>query len=379
METGAIASSEWARVFNSVPRHPFVPRVFKPSAANDGRYSPVDGTDPAQREGWLRHVYSDEICITQLDGDDRAWGTAVKEGTVQATAMTCTSSQPTLMAGMLEALDLQDGDRVLEIGTGTGYNAALLSERLGSRSVSSVDIDPTLTERAEAVLAGLGYTPVVAAEDGARGLPDNGPFTHLITTASFPSIPAAWLDQISEGGAILANLFRPLGGGVLVRLTVSGDRAIGHFSARTAGFMPTRSHTSPSALALYRRVGEEDEDAAEAETSRLDAAAILRAPETRFFLSLMSDFDEIRIRYPDHPEEQWLVTADGSWAFSVGADGGFTAKQGGPRRLWDEFEALYSRWRALGEPERHRFGLTVAGEEHRIWLDHPDQRVMGLL
>ena len=80
---------------------------------------------------------------------------------------TSSSSLPALVLTMLEALEVTDGDRVLEIGTGSGYNAVLLCERLGSDRVTSVDIDPELVELARERLAANGYTPALAAVDGA--------------------------------------------------------------------------------------------------------------------------------------------------------------------------------------------------------------------
>ena len=76
---------------------------------------------------------------------------------------------PSLMARMLEALDVRDGHRVLEIGTGTGYNAALLCHRLGACNVVSIDIDPTLIVATRKRLAGLGHHPTLVVGDGTAG------------------------------------------------------------------------------------------------------------------------------------------------------------------------------------------------------------------
>lgn len=371
-DSGAVTDPQWHRVFATVPRHPFLPRVFLPVPAGDGRYRSLDGTRPENRREWLRHVYRDDICITQFDGDDQAWEVAVREGEVTASRMTCTSSQPTLMATMLEGLSLDDGDHVLEVGTGTGYNAALLSERLGASLVTSVDIDPVLVGRARTALGGLGYAPTLAAADGARGFPDTAPYTRVMATASFPSIPRAWIEQTANGGRILANLTRPLGGGALVRLTVYEGIAEGRFSARMAGFMPTRTHRSPSALHLYRQITEDQENAATAENVDLDLNAVLDTPNLRFFVALLSDVEELGVRYPDHPAERWLLTPDGSWAFTTMEAGRTTVRQGGNRRLFDEVAGLYRDWVRLGRPARNTFGLTVSTDGHVLWHGSPE-------
>ncbi|HWR47240.1 MAG TPA: methyltransferase domain-containing protein [Pseudonocardiaceae bacterium] len=99
------------------------------------------------------------------------------------------SSKPDLMVRMLEELDVTDGDRVLEIGTGTGYNAALLSHRLGSQNVFSLDVDPALIAAARPRLTRLGYHPTLAAVDGAAGLAGHAPYARIIATCSVPAIP----------------------------------------------------------------------------------------------------------------------------------------------------------------------------------------------
>jgi protein-L-isoaspartate O-methyltransferase len=126
------------KVFETVPRHAFLPRFF--TCTDDGmRHLAVGRGDPQ----WLNLVYQDQAWTTQLDSDDRSWETSRHQGPVSGTP-TSSSSQPSLMAAMLESLDVQDGDRVLEIGTGTGYNVTLLSERLDDDHVVSIDINSTL-------------------------------------------------------------------------------------------------------------------------------------------------------------------------------------------------------------------------------------------
>lgn len=379
-DEGTVTDPEWYRIFTAVPRHPFVPRVFLPFPANDGRYRPLDGTRPGNRTAWLRHVYQDDICITQLDGDDQAWETATREGEVKAAEMTCTSSQPTLMATMLEELALGEGDRVLEVGTGTGYNAALICERVGADSVTSIDIDPVLVERARAALGELGYAPTLAAVDGALGLAGTAPYTRVMATASFPTIPRAWIEQTSNGGLILANLTRPLGGGVLARLTVRDSTAEGRFSARTAGFMPTRGKHTPTAQHLYRQITEEQENAATPEAVDVDLNTVLDTPDLRFFLALRSDVEELGVRYSDYPAERWLLASDGSWAFATSEGGRLTVRQGGDRRLFDEVLSLYREWVELGEPSRDSFGLTAGPNGDVVWHGSPtDGRRWSLL
>lgn len=113
-----------------------------------------------------------------------------------------TISQPYIVAYMTQALDLQPGDRVLEVGTGSGYQAAVLAELV--KEVYSIEIVPELARRAELVLMELGYTNVhVRAGDGYRGWPDKAPFDAIIVTAAPGHVPQPLVDQLAVGGKLV--------------------------------------------------------------------------------------------------------------------------------------------------------------------------------
>ena len=118
-----------------------------------------------------------------------------------------TISQPYVVALMSQLLALQGHERVLEIGTGSGYQAAVLSQLAGS--VYSIEIDNELAERARTTLAGLGYDTVhVRAGDGYYGWPEAAPFDAIIITAAAPRLPEALLGQLRDGGRVVAPLER---------------------------------------------------------------------------------------------------------------------------------------------------------------------------
>ncbi|WP_231328983.1 rRNA adenine N-6-methyltransferase family protein [Actinomadura graeca] len=124
----------------------------------DGWAVPVRrGEDP---DAWEKECRSEESVITQVD-DGQAAGKGVWP--------TSSSSAPRIMAVMLDALDLRPGLRVLEIGTGTGYNAAVLAHIIGADNVTTVEIDRDLGERARGVLRGAGYPVEVVIGDGRVG------------------------------------------------------------------------------------------------------------------------------------------------------------------------------------------------------------------
>jgi protein-L-isoaspartate(D-aspartate) O-methyltransferase len=113
-----------------------------------------------------------------------------------------TISQPYIVAVMLEKLDLHATARVLEVGSGTGYEAALLGELSGE--VWSIERHTDLARKAQAILARLGYGNVhVIHGDGSRGLPEQAPFDRILVAAAAPKIPQALVEQLADGGQLL--------------------------------------------------------------------------------------------------------------------------------------------------------------------------------
>lgn len=113
-----------------------------------------------------------------------------------------TISQPYIVALMLEMLELSEEDIVLEIGTGSGYQTALLAQL--SRHVYSIERHPTLAANAQAALARLGYTNVtIEVGDGSKGLPAHAPFDGIVVSAAAPDLPQALFEQLKEGGRLV--------------------------------------------------------------------------------------------------------------------------------------------------------------------------------
>lgn len=227
---GALADPAWRAAFEDVPRHLFVPYYYEGAPGGHVRLWGED-PDPEQRERWLTGAYADAPLATRMrDGE-----------------LVSSSSQPSLMARMLEALEIGDGDRVLEVGAGTGYNAALLCHRLGEENVTTVDLDPEITESARTHLAAAGYHPAVITGDGARGAPSRAPFDKIVATCTVGSVPHDWPAQCRTGALILA----PLATG-LIRLRVTGPgHAEGRFLHTPAYFVPLRGAASQNRTVPY--------------------------------------------------------------------------------------------------------------------------------
>jgi protein-L-isoaspartate(D-aspartate) O-methyltransferase len=157
------------QAFLTVPRHVFLP------------------DEPVEK------VYADVAIMVKQDEQGR-W--------------TSSSSQPAIMAIMLEQLDLQPGMRLLEIGAGTGFNAALMAALVGQQGrVVSVDIQPDLVESARRRLEAAGYAWVeVVSGDGGYGYLEGAPYDRIILTVAAPVITPAWWEQLAEGGRIVLPL-----------------------------------------------------------------------------------------------------------------------------------------------------------------------------
>jgi protein-L-isoaspartate(D-aspartate) O-methyltransferase len=164
-----IADLRVAAALRDVPRHLFLPHL-PPEAA-----------------------YRDDAIVTKRDADGQPISS---------------SSQPAIMAIMLAQLALAPGQRVLEIGAGTGYNAALMKHIVGpSGRVVSVDIEPDLVVAARAHLAIAGYPDVtVVAADGAAGYPPDAPYDRVIATVGVSDLAPAWLGQLAPDGRIVVPL-----------------------------------------------------------------------------------------------------------------------------------------------------------------------------
>jgi protein-L-isoaspartate(D-aspartate) O-methyltransferase len=316
-------------------------------------------------------VYTIDSLVTQLDGDDENWTRA--KATPQHGTPTSSSSDPGLMATMLEALDIHDGDAVLEIGTGTGYNAALLSHRLGSRNVTSVEVDPHLAEVARQRLAALDYHPTVVTGDGAHGAAQHAPYDRVIATVAAPTVEPDWIDQTRPGGRILLNPYRELGGGALLLLTVTEPgRAEGHFLPYYGAFMPLRVAQPASSDQQRLRAALHDADG-QRTTAELPAD-IIKHPDAGMLISLLvPHVGWIEFTPEGGTTQLWLLGDDGSWAMHDR----HTIEQYGGRRIWDEVSSAYLLWEELGRPSRDRFGMTAtAGSTQTLWLDQPGRTVL---
>lgn len=143
-----------------------------------------------------------------------------------------TVSQPFIGALMIDLLRIEPGSRVLEVGTGLGYQTAVMSE-MGAE-LFSVEVVEEFAEAARSRFAVLGYAVEVRIGDGSRGWPDHAPFDRILVTAAAAEVPAALLEQLKPGGRLVI----PLGGEEVQQLSVVDKSGGGEVSTRAV--MPVR-------------------------------------------------------------------------------------------------------------------------------------------
>lgn len=349
--SGKLWSPQWQDAVRAVPRHELVPVRYERTPGTD-QWS---GTNTADD---LDLVYSNKALLVLPD------------------ALSSTS-MPSLMTRMLEPLDLHDGHDVLEIGAGTGYNAALLSHRLGDQHVFAVDIEPTLIQVARERLARIGYRPTLVTADGACGLPEHAPYDRIIATCSVPRIPWAWVEQTRERGLILADLKPAQLAGNLVLLHRTADGAEGRFDRTYGGFMAMRRDGETYSTPRPPR-GRRDRTTARTRTSTLDVTRPWEHPVlwflAHFHLPPGIDFGLSGNDTSGPPTTTFLSAADSSWCEidEPRPDGTRHIWEAGPRDLWRIIEETHATWRTMGLPGWERFGLTVTETSQRVWLDKPD-------
>jgi protein-L-isoaspartate(D-aspartate) O-methyltransferase len=166
---GSVRTMRVEAALRAVPRHLFIPGAP------------------------LSVAYANEVVLTKRADDSTPISSA---------------SQPSIVARMLEQLDVASGSNVLEIGAGTGYNAALLAHLAGpAGQVTTIDVDEEIAIGARATLKQAGYPQVrVVVGDGGLGCPDHAPYDRVIATVGAWDLPLAWLDQLAPTGRVVVPL-----------------------------------------------------------------------------------------------------------------------------------------------------------------------------
>lgn len=186
--TRSLKTKDVEEAFRSVPRHRFVDRYYD-FQKKKPRLIKIHSERPTFTQ--LKKIYCDDALVTHRNPHP-----------------TSSTSQPALVAQMLEELQLKPGMKVLEIGAGTGWNAALIGHIVGSKGhVCSIDIQVDVARRARQHIRRFGAQNVtIITGDGWKGYQKGAPYDRVITTVSCPDVSPPWMDQLKEGGALLLTL-----------------------------------------------------------------------------------------------------------------------------------------------------------------------------
>jgi protein-L-isoaspartate(D-aspartate) O-methyltransferase len=354
VDTESLFSSAIQQTFLNVPREAFISSYYIEDATSE--MMAWKRVDPQQitSEDFLTTVYQDQSLVTKID--ERNWPIS-------------SSSQPSAMAAMLEALDVQPGQRVLEIGTGTGYNAALLTHLTGDPTcVVTIEYDADLAENARVVLEQvIGSGVTVITGDGFRGWEQGAPYDRIIATASVPTLPMAWIEQLQVGGKLVMHLQGTLNASGFLVVEKTAEGVNGHFLAQCWHFMPLVTEqfatSQPSVAKLTQQpclesfvlpAGHLFPDKLFDMTFRwflqwrIPGCKISKQKQTQrntgTTITIISFIDARReglVRLQQGAEETWGGSVYGSV------------------NLWQEIQQAYEDFHGLGEPQQQDYCLTV--------------------
>ncbi|GGJ75369.1 protein-L-isoaspartate O-methyltransferase [Pilimelia anulata] len=360
LTAAGVLTEQWRNAFTHTPRHQFVP-YFR---LHGREYQ--DSPDLEQRRAWLHAAYRDEPLITQQRAD------------AAGEAPTSSSTCPSLMATMLDLLKTSGGDRVLEIGTGTGYNTAILCHHLGCEYVTSIDLDPTLISQARHRLTDLHRFPSLIVGDGAAGVPTRVPYDRILSTAAVAAIPPAWIDQLNHRGRLVTDYRGNLTSSLLVAHKSDANTVTGRFVGTPGHFMwlrprlehPGRLGTDPGFVIDFNNPST---------TTTTIPPQLFTNPHFLFWLQLavphlLPISDTIR---DNRPGLFLLTETDRSWVeITPPVNGRATVNSGGPQALWQAVLQAWHSWNDHDQPAIDRLGITTTIDGcSTLWIDTPDDTV----
>ncbi|MFI2431232.1 methyltransferase domain-containing protein [Streptomyces sp. NPDC018693] len=336
---------EWHAAVCATPRHLLVPRWWERIPESPAEEWSLVVPPTGSRE-LLGAAYTDKTLVTRVgplhadhaQSDEKATGSP-----------TSSSTLPGLIVSMLHLLDAKPGHKVLDVGTGSGYSAALMGRRIGDAHVTSVDVDSYLVEAARARLAAFGRAPRMEAIDATGPLPD-AEYDRIMATVSVRPVPATWLHALRPGGKLVTTI-------ACTALLITADMgedgmARGSVQPDPATFMETRQEADypPKLNAVFGAA--RDAEGNDVRTADGPIPDLWREWPLRWLYELDTPGTETRAATDaDGRRIVWLLASDGSWARAVGDETG-TVHQSGPRRLWDDLERVRRKWE-----EGNRFSL----------------------
>jgi protein-L-isoaspartate(D-aspartate) O-methyltransferase len=363
LATCGVLEAEWREAFLAVPRHAFIPDLVWRQERRE--LVPLHRDDDPSR--WLQLAYaSTKFVITQVDD-----GNPIGPGLI-GDCISSSASQPNVVALMLAVLEVISGMTVCEIGTGTGYNAALLAHRLGADHVTTIEVDPDVAAQARTALSDTGFSSVtVVTGDGAHGYPPQAPYDRFLSTAAVQQVPYAWVGQTRPGGRVVTPWGTAYLNGALLSLTVGDDGTATGRLVDNVAFMWLRDQRIPL---TWVRECVYDEDKALVSHTGIHPGQVTDDYHAALAIGLLVPGCEYRrCRGPDGSGEYtvwFLDPVSRSWAsidYTPDADT-YEINQLGSRQLWDEVEAAYTWWQQAGSPTADQWCFTVTPHGQQVGL-----------
>jgi protein-L-isoaspartate(D-aspartate) O-methyltransferase len=344
---GAFGSAAVERALRTVERHRLLETFYHRGA--EGVMTKVEHHPGQPRRDHLALVYADNALVTwRIDGQPAS-----------------STSQASLVARMLELLDLSEGLKILEVGAGTGYNAALLAEIVGDqRLVVTVDVLEDVVDQTRRLLADAGYPQIqVLLRDGFEGVPEQAPFDRIVATVGCSDLSPRWAGQLAEDGAMLVPLAQA-NGHPLVLLRKDGGALRGRVVERT-GFIPVRGPLHIEHLwALGVRVTDPAEAVHEPDSGPRFSAREPDEPmeitdDETDFLFFLGLHDRRACHAPQGPGlsdglDGWAVLApDGIWWWK-------------DQSLARELDRRYGEWDARGRPTVRDYEISFVPIDQKV-------------
>jgi protein-L-isoaspartate(D-aspartate) O-methyltransferase len=365
LQGGWIRRQSTYRAFATVPRDRLIERVYTIGRAEDGSTTwrsmqPSDGG-----ADWIEMVYEDQPLAVALDP--------------VSGRPSSSSTAPWLMACMIEALGVKEQERVLEIGTGTGYNAAILANIVGSRGrVVSVESDPDLAARAAGALQELGSLSVSCqVGDGMLGWPGDAPYDRVEVTVGSEALWDEWLEQLRIGGRLVACVQGLQGGAIVCVVKHAPDHASGRFlDMPPLGFTHAsgggRTNTYDELLVAAMQV-----DSSGAGTMTWHRRHVEGAIDWSDISFGSSFLFWLQFALPG----TWLVRSSGTgeavslvdplrrWIWTAQPDNPNQVDVRGPDEWWSLLDSEYREWSARGRPGCAEFVYRWRGRDrHSVEL-----------
>ncbi|MEL6461405.1 MAG: protein-L-isoaspartate(D-aspartate) O-methyltransferase [Cyanobacteria bacterium J06621_15] len=351
-EQGAIKSIEVEKAFNKVLRHKLIENFYLPSCLKQPIVNHPDNPNPEH----LKLIYANKSLITRIsDGKPSS-----------------STSEPFLMANMLELLALSPILKVLEIGVGTGYNAALMSEIVEDQTlIFSVDIQEDVITQTKRLLSNAGYPNInLVLRDGFFGIQEEAPFDRIVATVGTQDISPYWVAQLSTSGFMILPLYHG-GWNPLVKVRWQDGILTGKVVG-ISGFMPFQGNEFSYNPSLLNSIN--------------SFPAIEEFEELPLFHNLEAEPNNNILMWSAFPIGFYyfigIFYSNAIWGMKPAGYGFYDEQDGiilfspqkncillkGNRRLYERLQELYGIWLELGKPSLSDYDIKFVPKSKAVPL-----------